>query len=423
MSAPPLLRPPGSNHKTASGRQKLPSLKITTAATQPQIPLLRNTRTSLSSNDTDVATPVKLNEYELAGPEAFLQRSSDSMTDSNPSIVSAKSTDTLISDLGNLTIQNKESESSTKITSKALEDLEEEDWRQLAELNQIRTLEVLGEGNGGSVKKCQLASTRQVFALKTITVDPSPGFQKQLVRELNYNRKFRSDYIVKYYGTFFNSSDASICICIEYMGGRSLDAIYKRFKEKDMRIGEKALGKMAESILRGLAYLNQQKVLHRDIKPQNILLDTMGNVKICDFGVSGEVVNSLATTFTGTSFYMAPERIRNEPYTITCDVWSLGLTLLEGAMGIFPFASQDPTLEISPIELLLIILEFEPELNDEPEENITWSASFKDFIKVCLIKENRKRPSPRQMLEHPWMRGQMNKKVRMDKLVQFCWED
>lgn len=208
---------------------------------------------------------------------------------------------------------------------------------------------------------------------------------------------------------------------MEYMGGRSLDAIYKIFKKRDGRIGEKPLGKVAEGVLKGLSYLNQQKIMHRDIKPQNILLDVHGNVKLCDFGVSGEVVNSLATTFTGTSFYMAPERIRNEPYTISCDVWSLGLTLLEGAMGNFPFTAQSSNLEISPIDLLLIILEFQPNLQDEPEERIHWSTSFKDFIKVCLTKEGRKRPSPRQMLEHPWIRGQMRKKVKMEKLVEYCW--
>lgn len=311
------------------------------------------------------------------------------------------------------------------VLDKDLEEFTETDWKRIFGTGKIQTLEVLGEGNGGSVKKCAVKGKRpaQIFALKTITSDPSPEFQKQIVRELNYNKKFKSPYIVKYYGTFLNGADASIFIAMEYMGGRSLDAVYQCFKRRGGRIGEKPLGKVAEGVLRGLSYLNQQKIMHRDIKPQNILLDDSGNVKLCDFGVSGEVVNSLATTFTGTSFYMAPERIRNEPYTISCDVWSLGLTLLEGAMGMFPFAQQSSNLEISPIDLLLIILEFEPNLEDEPDEGIVWSASFKDFMKVCLTKENRKRPSPRQMLEHPWIQGQMKKKFKMEKLVKYCWSD
>ncbi|GME82447.1 unnamed protein product [Ambrosiozyma monospora] len=303
-----------------------------------------------------------------------------------------------------------------------MKDLSENDWKELADHDYIDTVAILGEGNGGSVKKCKLRTTNEVFALKTITTDPSPEFQKQMVRELNFNRSFQSKYIVEYYGAFFNEEDSTIVICMEYMGGRSLDAIYKNFRERDGRIGEKPLGKIAEGVLRGLSYLNQQKIMHRDIKPQNILLDSRGNVKLCDFGVSGEVVNSLATTFTGTSFYMAPERIKSEPYTVACDVWSLGLTLLEGAMGMFPFfANNRGNATMTHIELLVIILNTEPELEDEPEENIVWSAGFKDFIRIALTKMSRKRPSPRQMLEHPWMISQIKKKVKMDKLVEYCW--
>lgn len=309
------------------------------------------------------------------------------------------------------------------LLTKPLELLTEEDWKILHEKRLIETLEVLGEGNGGSVKKCKtLTKNSAIFALKIITTDPSPEFQKQMVRELNYNRKFDSPYIVKYYGTFLDESSSSIHICMEYMGGRSLDAIYKTFKERDGRLSEKPLGTIAGSVLKGLAYLNEKKVMHRDIKPQNILLDLTGNVKLCDFGVSGDVVNSLATTYTGTSFYMAPERIKNEPYTISCDVWSLGLTVLEGALGEFPFVRESsPDLMISPLDLLMIIIEFEPILEDEPEEGIKWSKGFKDFIKVCLTKEGKERPSPRQMLEHPWLVKMMSKTVRMDKLVECCW--
>lgn len=307
---------------------------------------------------------------------------------------------------------------------KPIDQLTELDWKILHERRLIETIAVLGEGNGGSVKKCRtITKNPTVFALKIITTDPSPEFQKQMVRELNYNRKFNSTYIVKYYGTFLDESSSSIHICMEYMGGRSLDALYKSFKQRDGRLNEKPLGKIASSILKGLAYLNENKVMHRDIKPQNILLDTDGNVKLCDFGVSGDVVNSLATTFTGTSFYMAPERIKNEPYTISCDVWSVGLTVLEGALGEFPFVRESsPELQISPLDLLLIILEFEPTLDDEPQEGIKWSKGFKDFIRVCLTKEGRVRPSPRQMLDHPWLIKMESKTVRMDKLVKLCWD-
>lgn len=308
------------------------------------------------------------------------------------------------------------------ILTKAIELLSEYEWKVLHERGLIKHLETLGEGNGGSVSKCEtITKNPGIFALKVIAITPKPDFRKQMIRELNYNRKFDSPYIVKFYGTFVDDENY-IHICMEYMGGRSLDAVYKNFRERDGRLSEKPLGKIAESVLKGLTYLNENKVMHRDIKPQNILLDNQGNVKICDFGVSGDVVDSSASTFTGTFFYMAPERFKSTKYTISCDVWSLGLTVLEGALGHFPFVNKDtPSLEVSPVDIIMMIEEFQPKLDDEPEEGIEWSKGFKDFTHVCLIKDGHQRPSPRQMLEHPWLLKISKKTVRMDKLVEYCW--
>lgn len=247
-------------------------------------------------------------------------------------------------------------------------------------------------------------------------------YQKQIFRELQFNKSFKSDYIVQYYGMFTDEQSSSIYIAMEYMGGKSLEATYKNLLKRGGRISERVIGKIAESVLRGLSYLHERKVIHRDIKPQNILLNEKGEIKLCDFGVSGEAVNSLAMTFTGTSFYMAPERIQGQPYSVTCDVWSLGLTLLEVAGGRFPFESDKITQNVAPIELLTMILTFSPQLKDEPELDISWSKTFRSFIDYCLKKDARERPSPRQMLKHPWIVGQMKKKVNMERFVKKCWE-
>ncbi|CUM49616.1 unnamed protein product [Debaryomyces tyrocola] len=330
--------------------------------------------------------------------------------------------------IGNNTNQNNEQDKNNEQSKnnndkiqKRVEDLSPDDWNRLANDNQIIELNKLGEGNGGSVSKCTLVNGSQIFALKLINADPNPNIQKQIIRELQYNRVCDSPNIVKYYGTFMVEKQLMIGISMEYMGGRSLDAIYKRVIELDPtnRINEKVLGKVAESILTGLNYLHQQRIIHRDIKPSNILLDSEGNIKLCDFGVSGEVVNSLATTFVGTQYYMAPERIMGKPYTVSCDIWSLGLTLLEVAICRFPFITDDTM--VGPIELLSLILEYEPRLNDIPEQSIFWSDSFKNFIGYCLKKNSEERPSPRQMLSHPWCISQLKIKVRMDKFVKKLW--
>lgn len=315
-------------------------------------------------------------------------------------------------------------DSSSLPTHKSIDHLTPEDWNALANSAQITEVAKLGEGNGGSVSKCTLRSGSPVFALKLINADSNPDVQKQIVRELQFNRLCQSPNIVKYYGTFVIESQSMIGIAMEYMGGRSLDAIYKRVIEMDPtnRISEKVMGKIAESVLCGLNYLHHQRIIHRDIKPSNILFDRLGNVKICDFGVSGEAVNSWASTFVGTQYYMAPERIMGKPYTVSCDVWSLGLTLLEVALGKFPYHTLDLN-PLGPIELLSLILEYEPRLSDVAEEDIYWTDSFKSFIDYCLKKNPAERPSPLQMLKHPWAVGQHQMKVNMEKFVKRLWGD
>ena len=115
----------------------------------------------------------------------------------------------------------------------------------------------------------------------------------------------------------------------------SLDSISKQFGP----IRVDVLGKIAEAVLGGLTYLYKaHRIMHRDIKPSNVLVNSRGQIKLCDFGVSSELENSVADTFVGTGTYMAPERIQGSAYTVKSDVWSVGLTIMELAIGKFPFS-------------------------------------------------------------------------------------
>ncbi|KAF9568051.1 kinase-like protein [Agrocybe pediades] len=271
----------------------------------------------------------------------------------------------------------------------------------------------LGEGAGGAVHKVKHKPTGTIMARKTITTLEVP--RKQLERELSIAATANHVNIIKWYGAYMSPSSSEVKILLEYGEGGSLEAVGKRIKERGAIVGEKIAGRLAEGILQGLAYLHTKKTIHRDIKPSNILLSREGIVKLCDFGVSGELVNSLAGTFTGTSFYMAPERICGHEYTIRSDVWSTGISLLELVMNRFPFPADLP-----PIELMMYITTGEPpRLEDEP--GVVWSDDMKDFIRQTLIVDATTRPTPKDMLAHSWIVNVMKQEVHMSRWIRQVW--
>ncbi|XP_044078718.1 dual specificity mitogen-activated protein kinase kinase 5 isoform X4 [Siniperca chuatsi] len=191
----------------------------------------------------------------------------------------------------------------------------------------INYQEQLGHGNGGTVYKAYHLLGKRVLAVKVIPLDITVELQKQIMSELEILYKCDSPYIITFFSAFFVEN--RISICTEFMDGGSLD-VYKR-------IPEHVLGRIALAVVKGLTYLWSLKILHRDVKPSNMLVNTRGQVKLCDFGVSTQLVNSIAKTYVGTNAYMAPERISGEQYGIHADVWSVGISFMELALGMFPY--------------------------------------------------------------------------------------
>ncbi|EGD72769.1 STE/STE7 protein kinase [Salpingoeca rosetta] len=250
----------------------------------------------------------------------------------------------------------------------------------------VTGFQLIGRGAAGSVYRARHVPTNAIMAVKVIDFDVSPAVQQRIVTELDILHKCRSPHIITYFGTYFG--DNGIHICTEYMDGGSLD--------RHGIISEPVLAVITRSVLDGLSYLSKVKVMHRDVKPSNILVNRQGHIKLCDFGVSRELEQSVTRTFVGTNAYMAPERIQHQPYNERSETWSLGLTLQELATGTFPYLIRRSGL--TPIELVQVIVsEPAPELPSE------FSHDFRDFVRRCLIKEPDLRPAARHLLDHEWI--------------------
>lgn len=141
--------------------------------------------------------------------------------------------------------------------------------------------------------------------------------------------------------------------------------------------------------------------MHRDIKPSNILVISRGQIKLCDFGVSSELENSVADTFVGTGTYMAPERIQGSPYTVKSDVWSVGLTLMELAIGKFPFSieSEDEEEAAGPQGILDLLQQIVLEPAPKLPKSDAFPQILEDVIAKCLMKNPDERPTPQQLFD------------------------
>ncbi|XP_050695638.1 dual specificity mitogen-activated protein kinase kinase 4-like isoform X3 [Eriocheir sinensis] len=272
----------------------------------------------------------------------------------------------------------------------------------------LRDLGEIGRGGFGTVNKMVHRKSNTIMAVKLMcmpqrirsTVDERE--QKQLLMDLEVvMRSNDCPCIVQFYGAIFKEGDC--WICMELMD-TSLDKFYKFIYERmHERLPENMLGKITVATLTALNYLKEKlKIIHRDVKPSNILLDKRGNIKLCDFGISGQLVDSIAKTRdAGCRPYMAPERIdpaRARGYDVRSDVWSLGITLMELATGSFPYPKWN-----SVFEQLTQVVQGEPPRLSPNENGNTFSEEFVSFVNTCLIKDESSRPKYRQLLEHPFV--------------------
>jgi serine/threonine protein kinase len=211
------------------------------------------------------------------------------------------------------------------------------------------------------------------------------------VKEINVMNEIQNPYIVQFYGSFLKEPD--LWIVMEYCGAGSMSDILKMCKTT---LTEDQIAYVMKDSLKGLAYLHGKKKIHRDIKAGNILVTAKGEAKLADFGVSGQLMNTMEkkNTVIGSPFWMAPEVIQEIGHNSKADIWSLGITCIELAEG------KPPYHNIHPMRVIFMIpSKNSPTLKDQDK----YSPDFHDFIAKCLQKNPDARPTSEELLKHPFI--------------------
>ncbi|XP_054894883.1 TRAF2 and NCK interacting kinase a isoform X9 [Poeciliopsis prolifica] len=262
-------------------------------------------------------------------------------------------------------------------------------------------VELVGNGTYGQVYKGRHIRTGQLAAIKVM--DVATDEEEEIKSEINMLKKYSNHRnIATYFGVFIKKQppgiDDQLWLVMEFCGAGSVTDLIKNTKGNSLKEDWNAY--ICREILRGLAHLHQHKVIHRDIKGQNVLLTENAEVKLVDFGVSAQMDRTVGkrNTFIGTPYWMAPEVIacdENPEATYDCksDLWSLGITAIEMAEG------APPLCDMHPMRALFLIPR-----NPAPRlKSKKWSRKFQSFIENTLVKSHTHRPSTEQLLLHPFV--------------------
>ncbi|KAK7904458.1 hypothetical protein WMY93_017065 [Mugilogobius chulae] len=250
-------------------------------------------------------------------------------------------------------------------------------------------VELVGNGTYGQVYKGRHVKTGQLAAIKVMDVTGEE--EEEIKAEINMLKKYRMD--------------DQLWLVMEFCGAGSVTDLIKNTKGNSLK--EEWTAYICREILRGLTHLHHHKVIHRDIKGQNVLLTENAEVKLVDFGVSAQLDRTVGrrNTFIGTPYWMAPEVIAcdenpDATYDFKSDLWSLGITAIEMAEG------APPLCDMHPMRALFLIPR-----NPAPRlKSKKWSKKFQSFIENCLVKSHTQRPSTEQLLKHPFIRDLPNER-------------
>ena len=258
---------------------------------------------------------------------------------------------------------------------------------------------MIGAGSYGRVFMGLNMDTGGLIAIKELVFSPDNVNEvAAMQQEINLMRSLDHPNIVKYLGTEMGDTNNMLYIFTEWVPGGSLQSLLKKFGKFDDAVTRK----YTFQILQGLQFLHLNRVVHRDIKGANILIDDKGTVKLADFGASKQLSGTMATmqednmSLRGTPYFMAPEVITQTGHGRKADVWSVGCTVLQMCTGLPPWK----TMKFGSISALMYHV---ANTNDPPPMPEDISDAMRSFLYLCFQRQPTQRPSVDELIQHSFV--------------------
>eukprot|EP00771_Trimastix_marina_P000697 gnl/Trimastix_PCT/1720.p1 GENE.gnl/Trimastix_PCT/1720~~gnl/Trimastix_PCT/1720.p1 ORF type:complete len:707 (+),score=201.34 gnl/Trimastix_PCT/1720:58-2178(+) len=263
-----------------------------------------------------------------------------------------------------------------------------------------RLISEIGHGASAVVWRAICLPNQEEVAVKILDLEQFSSSMDEIRKEIQVMALCSHPNVIRLHVTFVH--ETSLWLVMPLLAGSCLDIM--RILELE-GLSEVLIATILKQTLMALDYFHQQGQIHRDIKAGNILIDTRGNVRLADFGVSGFLLENgfrrhNRHTLVGTPCWMAPEVVdQSQGYDTKADIWSFGITALELAAGRAPLAQYET------MKILVMTLQNPPPSADDLPHASRFSRAFKDLCALCLQKDSAKRPSASKLLEHRFFRG------------------